>query len=216
MTEPESKGAEPKSHKAAHGPAHARATKGAAAAASAQREQATAADLAAVKDELTRVKAERDEYLDHLKRLGAEFENYRKRVQRDSEQLRKLAAEDVVASLLPVVDNMYRACAAAEQHDEGKVVEGVEKVTGQLMALLRAQGLEELPAQPGDAFDPLVHEAVIAQPSTDHQEGHIVSVLERGYALHGKLLRAARVIVASGPPAESTEPSEKPSSQPAE
>jgi molecular chaperone GrpE len=156
-------------------------------------------DAIALEAELARVAAERDTYLDHLRRLKAEFENYRKRMQRESDSLRKLAAEDVIGALLPVIDNMYRACSAAERHDEGQVVEGVEKVTGQLVALLSSQGLQELPISPGDPFDPTIHEAVMMLPTADHEEGAIVSVLERGYMLHDKLLRPARVIVASRP-----------------
>ena len=192
MTEPKPKTYTDKTHQAA-----------AAAAAAAQRAPEEAVhgaaplDAASLEVELARVAAERDTYLEHLKRLLAEFENYRKRVLRDSEQLRKLAAEDVVASLLPVIDNMYRACHAAEEHNEGQVVEGVERVTGQLVGLLRGQGLEEVPIKPGDVFDPTIHEAVLTQPSSDYEEGHIVSVLERGFKLHDKLLRPARVIVAS-------------------
>ena len=156
-------------------------------------------DAIALEAELARVAAERDTYLDHLRRLKAEFENYRKRMQRESDLLRKLAAEDVITALLPVIDNMYRACSAAERHDEGQVVEGVERVTGQLVALLSSQGLQELPVGAGDPFDPTVHEAVMMQPTADHDEGTIVAVLERGYMLHDKLLRPARVIVASRP-----------------
>jgi molecular chaperone GrpE len=189
MTEPDPRAAEAKTHKTQRAKPAGEAAPGAVAA----------QDAASLEAELARVAAERDTYLDHLKRLQAEFENYRKRVQRESEQLRKLAAEDVIAALLPVIDNMYRACSAAERHDEGQVVEGVERVTGQLVALLGSQGLEELPVQPGDAFDPTIHEAVMAQPSADHEEGAIVSVLERGYTLHDKLLRPARVIVAGRP-----------------
>jgi molecular chaperone GrpE len=188
MTEPEPK-AEKKTHKA-----HAAEPAGAPSGT-----PWVGLDAIALEAELARVAAERDTYLDHLRRLKAEFENYRKRMQRESDLLRKLAAEDVIAALLPVIDNMYRACSAAERHDEGQVVEGVERVTGQLVALLSSQGLQELPISPGDPFDPTVHEAVLAQPTADHEEGTIVSVLERGYLLHDKLLRPARVIVASRP-----------------
>lgn len=164
----------------------------------AQGQPQPAADATSLEAELARVSAERDAYLEHLKRLQAEFENYRKRVQRDAAQQRKLAAEDVVASLLPVIDNMYRACHAAQVHDEGQVIEGVEMVTGQFVDLLGGQGLEEIPTAPGDPFDPTVHEAVLAQPSEEFPEGAIVSVLSRGYRLHDKLLRPARVVVSSG------------------
>jgi len=146
--------------------------------------------------ELRAVTTERDEYLDHLQRLKAEFENYRRRVQRDSEALVLRAGEGVIESLLPVVDNMQRALEAAEKHEEGQLIKGVELVAGQLRSVLEGHGLDEVPAAPGVPFDPTVHEAVLAQTSADHPEGVIVAVLEPGYLLHGRLLRPARVIVA--------------------
>jgi molecular chaperone GrpE len=156
--------------------------------------------VAELEDRLAGTEAERDAYLDHLQRLQAEFDNYRKRVRRDEEALRVRAAEDVVEALLPVIDNMQRACEAAAVHDEGQVAAGVERVTGQLYDLLAARGLEEVATAPGDPFDPTVHEAVMAQPSADIDEGHVVVVTQRGYRLHDRLLRAARVVVSSGPP----------------
>ena len=139
---------------------------------------------------------ERDQYLDHLRRLQAEFDNYRKRVQRDSEALVLRAGEGVIESLLPVLDNMQRTLGAAEKHEEGQLIKGVELVSGQLRAVLEGHGLSEVPAAPGLPFDPTVHEAVVAQRSADHPEGAIVTVIEAGYLLHGRLLRPARVIVA--------------------
>ena len=141
--------------------------------------------------------AERDLYLDHLLRLKAEFENYRKRVQRDNEAVVARAGERVIESLLPVLDNLQRALEAAERHEEGQVVEGVELVAGQLRAVLAGHGLEEVAAAPGLAFDPNLHEAVVAQAHDEFPEGAITTVLESGYLLHGRLLRPARVIVAS-------------------
>jgi len=136
------------------------------------------------------------DYLDQLLRLKAEFENYRKRVQRDSEALVLRAGEGVLESLLPVLDNMARTLEAAERHEEGQLIKGVELVSGQLRAVLEGHGLDEVPAAPGLPFDPTVHEAVVAQDSDDYVEGEIVAVLEAGYLLHGRLLRPARVIVA--------------------
>ena len=147
-------------------------------------------------DPTTRLAAERDDYLDHLRRLQAEFENYRKRVRRDAEELRLRASEDVVESLLPVVDNMGRALEAAAQHEEGQLIAGVQLVAGLLRDALVAHGLEEVPTSPGDPFDPAIHEAVMTQPSDDHDEGAVVQVLERGYLLHGRLLRPVKVVVA--------------------
>ncbi|MBE0528541.1 MAG: nucleotide exchange factor GrpE [Thermoleophilia bacterium] len=160
-------------------------------------EQIAEAAAQAIVDDLVVVARERDEYLDHLRRLKAEFENYRKRVQRDHEELRLRAAETVVESLLPVMDNMSRALEAGARHEEGQLLAGLELVSGQLRGTLEGHGLEEIPVEPGVLFDPTVHEAIMAQPSSDHSEGTVTQVLERGYLLHGRLLRPTKVIVAS-------------------
>ena len=138
-----------------------------------------------------------DRYLDQLRRLKAEFDNYRKRVRRDSEAAELRAGEGVIESLLPVLDNLHRALEAATCHEEVRVVEGIEVVTAQLRSILAGHGLEEVPAAPGLPFDPTVHEAIMAQESAEYAEGAISTVLEPGYLLHGRLLRPARVIVAS-------------------
>ncbi len=142
-------------------------------------------------------RAERDQYLDQLQRLKADFENYRKRVQRDNEALALRAGEDVIESLLPILDNMPRALESAERHEEGQIVKGVELVCGQLRAVLEGHGLDQVEAVPGLPFDPNCHEAVVVQSSPDYPEGTITAVLEPGYLLRGRLLRPARVIVAS-------------------
>jgi len=148
-------------------------------------------------DPLAAALAERDDYLKHLQRLQAEFDNYRRRVQRDNEALVLRAGEGVVESLLPVIDNMQRALEAARRHEAEQLLEGVEIVAGQLRSVLESHGLAEVPAEPGVPFDPTVHEAVLAQPHADYVEGLIVAVLERGYLLHGRLLRPSKVIVAA-------------------
>lgn len=147
------------------------------------------------REPLARLVAERDEYLDHLRRLQAEFDNYRKRVQRENEELRLRAAEAVVESLLPVVDNLGRALQAADRHEEGQLVAGLRLVNGQLRNTLAGHGLEELDVQPGVLFDPAIHDAVLTQEAED-EEGTVIQVLEHGYLLHGRLLRPAKVIVA--------------------
>ena len=146
-------------------------------------------------DTLLEVVAERDDYLEHLQRLQAEFDNYRKRVRRDQEDLRLRAAETVVESLLPVVDNMGRALEAARQHGEGQLSTGVELVYEQLLRTLAGHGLTEVEVEPGAPFDPEVHEAVMTQASDSYDEGAVLQVMERGYLLHGRLLRPAKVIV---------------------
>ena len=192
---------DPKRAKAAEA-AEAKAGKKAAEAQSAEgAEEATEAQVAeaaaqAIADELAVVTRERDEYLDHLRRLKAEWDNYRKRVQRDNEELRLRAAETVVESLLPVMDNMSRALDAGDRHEEGQLLAGLNLVAGQLRGTLAGHGLEEIEVEPGTMFDPEYHEAIVAQASDEYDEGTVTQVLERGYLLHGKLLRPAKVIVA--------------------
>jgi molecular chaperone GrpE len=185
----------------ASGPADARAEDDAApagrAAAPADVSEAAEALVAqACIEELAKAEAQRDAYLDQLQRLKAEFDNYRKRLQREGEALRLRAAEGLVESLLPVMDNMERALEAAGKHEENKLVDGVGLVSEQLRSVLASQGLEEVPAAPGVPFDPAVHEAVMAQESEAYPEGTITAVLEKGYLLHGRLLRPVKVIVA--------------------
>jgi molecular chaperone GrpE len=163
--------------------------------------EATATEIAeaaarAIADELAVVTRERDEYLDHLRRLKAEWDNYRKRSQREKEDQRLRAAEAVVESLLPVMDNMSRALDAGDKHEEGQLLAGFGLVADQLRGTLAGHGLEEIEVEPGTMFDPEYHEAIVAQPSDEFDEGTVTQVLERGYLLHGKLLRPAKVIVA--------------------
>jgi len=160
-------------------------------------EAAATGDAAAVDGEFAKLAADCDAYLDHLRRLQAEFDNYRKRVQRDSEQHRLRAAEAVVESLLPVMDNMGRALDAAARHEEGQLIAGLELVAGQLRTTLEGHGLDEVPVEAGTLFDPNLHEAVLTQASSDYEEGTVLQLLERGYLLHGRLLRPAKVIVSS-------------------
>lgn len=150
----------------------------------------------AIADELAVVSKERDEFLDLARRTKAEFDNYRKRTQRENEQLRLRAAEAVVESLLPVMDNLSRALEAADQHEEGQLLAGLNLVADQLRGTLAGHGLEEIEVEPGTLFDPEYHEAIVTQASSEYDEGAVTVVLESGYLLHGKLLRPAKVIVA--------------------
>jgi molecular chaperone GrpE len=136
--------------------------------------------------------AERDEYLDQLKRVAAEFDNYRKRAARDHELLVSRAAERLVRELLPVLDDLERALHAAEDHEEAKLEEGVRLVHRQLADALRKEGLEELPTD--GKFDPHVHEALLSQPS-EAESGTVIEVLQKGYRLGDRVLRPARVVV---------------------
>lgn len=140
---------------------------------------------------------ERDEYLDSLKRLQAEFDNYRRRVQRETEQLRSRASVEVMEDILPVLDNFERALKAAIEHDEQLLSDGVQLVYGQLKNLLEKRGLCEIEAA-GQPFDPTHHEAVLCRPSSEHGEGIILEVLEKGYHVDDRVVRPAKVIVSEG------------------
>jgi molecular chaperone GrpE len=140
--------------------------------------------------------AERDEYLEDLKRVAAEFENFRKRVARDQESLVARAAERLVRELLPVLDDLERALQAAEQHEEATLEEGVRLVHRQLAEALRKEGLEEIPTE--GRFDPHVHEALLSQPS-EAEEGSVIEVIQKGYRLGDRVIRPARVVIAAPP-----------------
>jgi molecular chaperone GrpE len=138
---------------------------------------------------------ERDEYLNDLKRVAADFENYRKRVARDQEGLVARAHERLVKELLPVLDDLERALEAAAQHEEAKLEEGVRLVHRELLEALAREGLVEV--ETDGQFDPHVHEALVSQPS-EQEDGSVIEVLQKGYRLGDRVLRPARVVVSQG------------------
>jgi molecular chaperone GrpE len=144
----------------------------------------------ALAEELEATRRERDEYLDALRRLKAEFENSRKRQERERARILESASERLMIELLPVLDNLDRALEA-----EGDIREGVRATRDQLADVLGKEGLLPL-ASDGQPFDPNVHEAVMGQPSEEHEEGTILQTMERGYLLNGKPIRPAKVVVA--------------------
>ena len=141
------------------------------------------------------VEQERDAHLDDLKRLAAEFDNYRKRVARDQGSLVARSNERLVKELLPVLDDLERALEAASQHEEAKLEEGVTLVHRNLADLLRREGLAEI--ETNGRFDPHVHEALLAQPS-DQEEGSVIDVVQKGYKLGDRVVRPARVVISGG------------------
>jgi molecular chaperone GrpE len=153
-------------------------------------EESAEEELAALSAELEATRRERDEYLDALRRLKAEFENSRKRLERERSRILQAASERLVVELLPVLDNLDRALEA-----EGDIREGVHATRDHLVDVLGSEGLVSV-ASDGQPFDPNVHEAVMGQPSEDHEEGTILQTFQRGYVLNGKPIRAAKVVVA--------------------
>ena len=147
------------------------------------------------KEELEAVTRERDEYLDTLQRLKAEFDNYRKRVARDQQELAARAHERLVRELVPVLDDLERALEAATQHEEAKLEEGVRLVHRALADALGREGLAEI--ETDGKFDPHTQEALLSQPS-EEEEGTVIQVLQKGYTLGDRVLRPARVIISAG------------------
>ena len=143
---------------------------------------------------------ERDEFLSLLQRTRADFENYQKRIQREIAQERRYALTPLAQDLLPVLDNLDRATAAAKQAGEtGPLVQGVAMVQSLLFDLLRRYGITRIDAQ-GQPFDPHLHQAVMQQPSKDVAPNSVLNVLEQGFMIHERVLRPARVIVSIAPP----------------
>jgi len=146
-------------------------------------------------DPLAAAQQQRDEYLDALQRLKAEFDNYRKRVARDQQELVGRASERLVRELLPVLDDLERALEFAAAHEEARLEDGVRLVHRSLADALAKEGLAEISTD--GTFDPHTQEALLSQPS-EAEEGTVIQVLQKGYTLGDRVLRPARVVVSSG------------------
>jgi molecular chaperone GrpE len=160
------------------------------------------AELVATRAELKRVEAERADLLDQLARRQADFENYRKRVERDRTDMYNRMVGDVVSKLLPVLDNLRRALdteasqQAGESEEFRHFLQGVELIYKQLSDMLENLGLQPVAAL-GQRFDPHVHEAVITEQTEEYEPDTVIQELVRGYRLGEKLLRPAIVKVAT-------------------
>jgi molecular chaperone GrpE len=150
--------------------------------------------LVELEAKLVEAEATRDEYLELVQRVQADFENYRKRAAREQERLVAHAHERLVRELLPVLDDLERALEAAERHEEATLVEGVKLVEQSLRRALEKEGLVEI--ETAGAFDPHVHDALLTQPSDQAEPGSVLEVVQRGYRLGDRVVRPARVIVA--------------------
>lgn len=149
---------------------------------------------------LRKLAAERDQYLDIAQRTRAEFENYQKRNQKDREQDRKYAFGPLALDLLPILDNLERTLDAARKAgDNGALVQGVAMVQKQFLDALKRHGIHRVDAQPGTAFDPNQHQAVMQKQADGMPPGHIVDVHEQGYMNQDRVLRPAKVTVSAKP-----------------
>lgn len=156
--------------------------------------------LAALQSQVDALTQERSMLLDQRLRTQAEFENYRRRVERERAETLARSRAEVVLELLPVIDNFERALASLEynSNDAESLRQGIELIHRQLNDALAKFGLEPVETV-GHAFDPHLHEAVSAEPSEEHEENTVIAEFQRGYKLGEKLLRPAKVKVASSP-----------------
>lgn len=143
------------------------------------------------------------DWKDRYARLLADFDNYRKRVARDREELAQFAAKDILKDLLPTVDNLALALEKAE-NKEDPFVQGVKLAYDGFLKALADHGATPLDSV-GEPFDTNFHDALAQLPSTDVAEGIVMNEVKRGWLLHGKLLRPAQVVVSSGAPAQPAE-----------
>jgi molecular chaperone GrpE len=158
-------------------------------------EEVEASDDAIAAD-LEKARAEAESYLDDLRRLQADFDNYRKRTLREQTARAASASQALVTRLLPVLDNFELAVSSAERsRDFDRMLKGVEMVFGELREVMEGEGLVKIEAE-GKPFDPERHEAVIAVEQEDTEPGTVVDIVRTGYELRGKVLRPAMVKVA--------------------
>ncbi|MFB3854311.1 MAG: nucleotide exchange factor GrpE [Vicinamibacterales bacterium] len=141
------------------------------------------------------LRRERDSYRDRLLRTAAEFENYKKRVDRERRDFQLNAAADVFRGMLPIVDDLERALDAPAPPEAEPYRKGVEIIHKQMLELLRHHGVTPIEAV-GTEFDPHLHEAVVTEQTDEYPEGQVISELQRGYRLGERLLRPAMVKVA--------------------
>jgi molecular chaperone GrpE len=156
----------------------------------------SAPDPAQLKAELEALNAKAAEYLDGWQRARADFANYKKRVEREQAEARQNAAAEVLARVLPALDDFELALKNAPVNGDGaKWAAGVALVHRKLSAILENEGIKRIEAE-GQPFDPNLHEAVVHEESADHPEGHVTETLRQGYKLGERVLRPALVKVA--------------------
>jgi molecular chaperone GrpE len=148
---------------------------------------------------LAEAQAKADENWNLYLRAAAEAENVRKRASRDVENAHRFALENFGRELLAVVDSLEIGLAAADSADADALREGSEATCKLLKTTLERFGIEEVDPE-GEPFDPELHEAMSMMPAPNAEPGSVVQVIQKGYALNGRLLRPARVIVAAEPP----------------
>lgn len=152
-------------------------------------------EVVVLSNQLDELQSQNKDYLDKMLRLKAEFENYKKRMIKEQNMAVKYASENVIHSLLPIVDNLDRALLAiSDELDPTKIIEGVRLTHQDIKKLLDDHLVEEINPV-GELFNPEEHEALLSVKSDIHEDEEIVEVLQKGYKLNGKVVRAAKVSI---------------------
>lgn len=148
-------------------------------------------------DPLVKLQQEINELKTGWQRTQADFENFRRHVEKDKLDTVKFANTDLILDLIPVLDNFQRALShKPKELENNNYVKGLEHIKTQLEQVLGARGVKKLEIKPGDKFDPNFHEAVSTEKAEKFTPGQVIKVLEDGYTFNGKLIRVTKVIVA--------------------
>ena len=164
------------------------------------------ADENAGPETLTEAQEAIAELNERIVRLTADFDNFRKRAQREKDEARQFANQGLLEKLLPVLDNFEMALTAVKDADPS-VRDGVQMILDQLLGVLKESGVEPVDAT-GKPFDPNLHEALSQEETTEVEEGTVVQQVQRGYKLNDRLVRPARVVVAKAPGAAEEAPTD--------
>ncbi|RSK40729.1 nucleotide exchange factor GrpE [Mangrovimonas spongiae] len=157
-----------------------------------QAQNETKQEVSAEEQLQNNLQQEKDKFL----RLFAEFENYKRRTAKERVELFKTASQDVMVSLLPVLDDFDRAYAEISKTQEKDLLKGVELISNKLKNTLQGKGLEQIELKQGDDFNPDNHEAVTQIPApSDDLKGKIIDVVEKGYKLGDKIIRFPKVVI---------------------
>ncbi len=157
------------------------------------------AEASAEIEEIRKLQDERDQLKDQMLRTMADFQNYRKRMQQETETIRQYASEKLVTMLLPVLDNFERTLASIEQGASMEaLVDGVRAIEKQVRHVLDTQHVKRI-ASVGEPFDPEVHEALGVEPSDEYPDNTVVTQIEAGYRMGDRVIRPARVKVSRKP-----------------
>jgi molecular chaperone GrpE len=143
-------------------------------------------------------KKEAQDNFDRFLRLSAEFENFKKRMEKEKNDAYKFGTENLIKELLPVLDNLERAIDHGEAKDPQGLLEGVDMTLKGFLAALEKIGVSPVDAS-GKEFDPNLHEAVMVQEDAHHPAGTVLTQLQKGYSLHSRLIRPAMVVVSKRP-----------------